>query len=1775
MFRNSAPTKATGGGGYTFADKVAAGFLAQMLKRAFPVEPEFGPITELHFEARDTGQILDDLRLVLKRGTEATPCAISVKSNRQLTRAGFNEEFVGDAWEQWNSAAFSKETDLLGLIVGVIDAPTLEEWRGLQKQDFAATPQRMVQRLADSQQSSAIQRAIFESLRREQNGISPDPVESARLASRIRVLPFLEGHEGRYINLCAEIVLDGSVEEGTKLWSRLLQLAAENRAIGGFFDLAKLVRVLRPDFELRDYPDFEADWKHIEALSQENLNNVRTVLGADIHLPRTEELNAVSGAVPAHNVVIIAGESGSGKSSLVSQLVAGGGTFKRTLWLTAEQLSRSSQAELASAFELRHGVPELIHNSSLRGCVLVVDGFEKLEGDARKRALELIAAVKAENFTGWKLIITCQTQSWESVQDALIGAGITEMHKLDFVKPTAQEIYDAIPHLPEIRILLMRSHLQPILRNLVMLDWVLRADIAKRLSDSSPVWIGEAGLINWIWERWIGNGTMRFARDSLLRTLGRREGEKLSGAVHVDTIEHDQLPLLGTLAQEGLIRENLPSVQFPHDLMGDWARFRALVFAENNALSEIKAVAPVPRWGRAIRLYAQSLAEKADGLAAWKSASAQLSGDNAEAVLASDIFLDGLLFAANSEVLLEQVWPHLIADGGAILLRLLNRLQHAASVPDVRLRGLVDPKYAEQSEAWFRIPHPLYWYPALSVLSRHTKDVAQHALLLAAEVCALWLRTMPQGVSGRREAGLLVLELAREAQGRIAEGMHFGDKDNVVYEALLWAATEFPDEVAEIALELGGRRDEPQHAIERAIAEQERDAKRREEWRRNHPEEKRAKRPPPPVMLSMPRGPMRAQAADGPEREVSEGFRSAVLDTAALSSLVAVRPAAAREVLLAVCIEEPKPTDPYRDRLNLFDNLGLADWRQGYPAYYWKGPFLKFLQTAPEQGLDAIVRLANYSTKRWLEEVGARLTEEQRAKYGLEFEFGGKAVCWLGDANVFGWHRYLPMDGDTVEAALMALEKWLYDEVEGGRSIAQWVQYIYDHAESLAFAGVLVAVGLKYPAQFVKELQPLLGNFHVYQCQMSWALNESQETWAIALNGQPRAAIKWAVEWNRMPHRRSLLRDTAPFLMLQDEGTRTYLSARVAEWAKRTEESEKARDDLKFFLARFDLANYTETPQEDGRAMITMRWPTDLEAKVKQGQDESELKMLSLTFASVARACLSGRKTLQAAELPEFARQVQRLAEWRPSDLDATQEQYRVNSVAGGIAVLIVQHRGWLAQHPDLEKWCMATLLDVKPKENSEFDSPVSALDHTAESFMGEAGVALLLESDEEWVLRIAFEGITGFYYGSTWQTMVRAYLLREQLGEKFGELTNVVVLWSPLRRAANRESGYEAKRDLLAKYKETLFRRYAAGNLKGKLLPFTKAETLGRRLVERISRRMMSPEERRMREARKEWAREHGRDRKLDREIPSIDFHVLQKGLGFLWGMVREPLPADEPVLRHHIRELFDLEMRTLPKPGPGEENYEIQGTPYEFDVWVMARVAEFLVKENSVEATRPFYRPILDLGPAGRYWVEDFLQTWVSTGLEMTKDAVTFAKIWTDMVEYAMGLPAWQPSARGYWSRAESLAVDLVGMHDAAASVLGQAKNKGVVRTMAPVFERWAKQWLKHASAAGWFAHFLTTESGGVLLEMGIKQLAEVVRSFEDRDWHQNGIGGIFTDALAACWKHKQNEIERQADLRKAFLQILTELCARQVPEALHLRNKVSEALGSQTQSSPATIL
>ena len=81
--------------------------------------------------------------------------------------------------------------------------------------------------------------------------------------------------------------------------------------------------------------------------------------------------------------------------------------------------------------------------------------------------------------------------------------------------------------------------------------------------------------------------------------------------------------------------------------------------------------------------------------------------------------------------------------------------------------------------------------------------------------------------------------------------------------------------------------------------------------------------------------------------------------------------------------------------------------------------------------------------------------------------------------------------------------------------------------------------------------------------------------------------------------------------------------------------------------------------------------------------------------------------------------------------------------------------------------------------------------------------------------------------------------------------------------------------------------------------------------------------------------------------------------------------------------------------------------------------------------------------------------------------------------------------------------------------------------------------------------------------MLPQGVKQLAAVAESVRDDDWHRHGLGGLFTEVLSLCWKTRQKQIEKENALRDAFLRLLAALCAREIPEALNLRNKVSELM------------
>jgi hypothetical protein len=180
-------------------------------------------------------------------------------------------------------------------------------------------------------------------------------------------------------------------------------------------------------------------------------------------------------------------------------------------------------------------------------------------------------------------------------------------------------------------------------------------------------------------------------------------------------------------------------------------------------------------------------------------------------------------------------------------------------------------------------------------------------------------------------------------------------------------------------------------------------------------------------------------------------------------ALARARPDAALEVLLAVCIEEPQRED-YSSRP--MRECGVEHWRSGDPPLFCRGPFLQFLRQAPDQGLSFVLRLVNFATRRF------------SADESLTIVVGNEPRAWFGDNRVFRWHHDWPLsNGAVIQCSLMALEQWLYEQIDRGENIDRWLARLLHESESLAFAGVLFDVGKRLPSLFTGALKPLLRNW--------------------------------------------------------------------------------------------------------------------------------------------------------------------------------------------------------------------------------------------------------------------------------------------------------------------------------------------------------------------------------------------------------------------------------------------------------------------------------------------------------------------------------------------------------------------------------------------------------------------------------------------------------------------------------------------------------------------------
>ena len=1658
------------------------------------------------------------------------------------------------------------------LAVGQLAQNVEAAWSRLLREASETTPERLIARLSspkadEGSQASDLQRALFKSLHCPKALRDPgDTDEKAivRLLRQVRLMRFdYDAMPSRHLDEavadCQKVLNSGDPAEAGELWKRLTGISDEKRPAGGSLDLAGLLQELRGQFDLAEHPDFARDWEILGRRSQEELSEVRTDIGGQRSLPRQDVLAAVQSALDQRGACFLAGESGSGKSALAKEIVAA--HYRRVIWLTGQMLDHGARSEVERALHLNQPIVEIARSSPVP-CLIVFDGVEGYPERALRVAAHLVRDIHGSTAAGHiQFLLSTQVEAASRTIRRLaeFGAPLPLLKMTPVPRPSEDDVGAIARQIPRLGWAARRPELRPLLTNLKILDWCARTLQAGSIDQDHPL-LGLTALIDLLWEHWVEAGDDSLARSHVLMRIATLEAEALSAGVPRLSLDHGEQQTLPGLINSDLVRLREERVRFSHDLLGDWARLRVLIGDEPITSADGRKRAELPQWHRAIRLFAQRLLERpADGAEEWRRAIDGLEDEEETSTLLRDLFLEALFLATNAAELLERSWSVLIANSGKLLNRLLNRFLFVATLPDPRLLQFAGtPEDATRFEYLFRVPFGPYWGPMLMVLRAHLSEVATVAPYTVARVCSLWLKTTPVELRAgwptpwRREAAELSLAIAREIQARNAEGDYYSGKhDRAVYEAALYAAPDLPQEIGQLCLELAERRDMAADIAARVQAVHQRRA---EERRQREEKSARAERM---AGFGFPRDRRRAPWPDGPRARVDTEFMEACLAGDPFSALVRADPAAALEVLLAVCIEHPKEDDLLSQRYR--DECDLAYWRESAPPMYFRGPFLSFLRMSPEYGISFVVKLTNFASRRF--------SGEER---GLTVTVDGTARKWLGDARVFQWPQGWPLfEGSLVESALKALERWLYELIDGGGAIDPWVKRIMRESESLAFASLLIELGKRTPSLFGGVLKPLLHAWELWDLDFQLVTQRLNGTMALgSWTLETPQLITLARDWYGMPHRRQMLISwdgpVIGTMMVRDESHEFFDELR-AEWSPRLDEHGDPSS-LRYLIERMNPQNYTFEDRDGERVIVDFQWPEELKkdadeslADLAKRQNRSMLPMrcrrvLDEQIAPAAEQLHALWDLLQTVDAGEAALVTD----------DGGALLVGADILCAGIAVLLTFHRAWLLEDPVRMNWCRQQLGRIfdNPPAPMRFDSEGAVGTDRWDAFVAECGVLLLAEDNDDLLARrLVAASVMAFHYMTTGLTLSRAVRCRERLGLDFNRMLVLAVRWAGLRTVLpGTDPLFQEERERALGERVRLGEAFVDRRLT------TDYHSLKEIDAQALATRDALHAERYPEHAKVLAHRRRAKERRGSREVlraqdVAIDFNVITAAFSWLdIGAVRS---AEERAdwLRF-VRELLDGLIERVPViDDPSKQ--EVDGLPSSFDSWVYKVVTGTIPLMTAAERPEELWQPVLNLGAPAHHWVERFFWHWFTDGARSSSSPAEFVRVWRGMILYALDHPRWDPDGN-LQHYLDNIVDELLGFDQRWTGLSVGEDAAAAVGTLKDVFEKAAHRWFGMPDVTRGFLAFATKPGAARLLLPGVSWVTRAVEAFGSYDW-RDGMEDSIVDFLEVCRQRESAEISGNDELREAFLALLSTLVSRGGHAAIALRDRILASLST----------
>ncbi|MGF6638376.1 ATP-binding protein [Paraburkholderia sp. MM6662-R1] len=507
--RAPATLRSTSGAGFEFEDLISAWLLVKMLTGE--QAPAIGGAgVQLQAQVSTLGWRIDDLLLTTQHNAGAHgQLAISAKGNLQVSASGLPADFVKRAWEQWRAShgPMSRSGDGLALVTQGTHRVFEPNWREVKNActgfDVALAMGRI--------RSNPGQAKVFESVRKpDKNGPEATEEETIELIRRLHVLPVdlqLPHSEARNqaIAQCRQLLASGDATEAEKLWQWLINVATEIRLRRGTITCQELWSMLRVEFGLRHHPDFTRDWETLSSIASDCKARIETALPSGYSVPRTEEKSKLKTAIFGNAVTVVFGESGSGKSALVKNVLDAHFEAWTQVWFGPDDLKTALSAARRSMLPLRHELARVLNATVNPKNVLVVDSAERIDpaelGIIRQLFRAILGSAEQADGIVWRVVVITQTQNWADGAGDMLGGRRAALVELELMKKL--DVMSALLASPSLGWLAAHDDTVSALTNLRTLAWVVKAGSA--FGSSAGGLASHTAISDRLWHYWTGD----------------------------------------------------------------------------------------------------------------------------------------------------------------------------------------------------------------------------------------------------------------------------------------------------------------------------------------------------------------------------------------------------------------------------------------------------------------------------------------------------------------------------------------------------------------------------------------------------------------------------------------------------------------------------------------------------------------------------------------------------------------------------------------------------------------------------------------------------------------------------------------------------------------------------------------------------------------------------------------------------------------------------------------------------------------------------------------------------------------------------------------------------------------------------------------------------------------------------------------------------------------------------------------------------------------------